>query len=375
MIELILFIIAILYLFLIGSFVYGFEKIKPIVLNKKPNTTRFSIIIPFRNEGNNLTNLLKSLHHLNYDNSLFEVLFVNDESNDDSVEIIETFKLKNPNLNISIIESVRITKSPKKDAITLAIGITKNDWIVTTDADCIVPPFWLDSFDEFIQKNITQFISAPVTYANNHSLLNRFQLLDILSLQGATIGGFGIQKPFLCNAANLAYKKSFFNALDGFEGNTNIASGDDVFLLQKAIKKEPNSVHYLKSKHAIVLTDSEPNINRLIEQRKRWAAKTSSYNNFGKLSGLLVLLMNAVIICSFVLLLIGLLKFRLFLYLFIIKASIDFLLIYKTARFFEQERYLASYLFSSIIYPFFNVYIAFTSLFNGYKWKNRHFSK
>jgi hypothetical protein len=54
-----------------------------------------------------------------------------------------------------------------------------------------------------------------------------------LSLQGATIGSFGIGKGFMCNGANLAYKKSLFQELNGFQGNDTIASGDDVFLLQK----------------------------------------------------------------------------------------------------------------------------------------------
>ena len=70
-----------------------------------------------------------------------------------------------------------------------------------------LPKYWLDSFDEFIQQTHAICIAAPITYQTNPSFLNRFQALDILSLQGATIGGFGINKPFLCNGANFGYKK------------------------------------------------------------------------------------------------------------------------------------------------------------------------
>jgi hypothetical protein len=72
---------------------------------------------------------------------------------------------------------------------------------------------------------------AGVTY-DCKTASHHFQQLDLVSLQGATIGSFGIGKGFMCNGANLAYKKSLFQELNGFRNDT-IASGDDVFLLQK----------------------------------------------------------------------------------------------------------------------------------------------
>jgi hypothetical protein len=89
-------------------------------------------------------------------------------------------------------------------------------------------------------------IAGAVTYDCKNSFLHHFQQ-DLASLQGATIGSFGIGKGFMCNGANLAYKKSLFQELNGFQGNDTIASGDDV-LLQKAIAQFPDRVHYVKSK-------------------------------------------------------------------------------------------------------------------------------
>jgi hypothetical protein len=65
-------------------------------------------------------------------------------------------------------------------------------------------------------------------------ILHHFQQLDIASLQGATIGSFGINKGFMCNGANFVYQ-ILFQELNGFHGNDTIASGDDVFLLQKRL--------------------------------------------------------------------------------------------------------------------------------------------
>ncbi|OUR98340.1 glycosyltransferase [Flavobacteriales bacterium 33_180_T64] len=372
----IIFIITFFYLLLIGSLIYGFDNVINFKLEDIAPKTKFSIVIPFRNEAKNLPVLIASISRLNYPSSLFEILLVNDESTDDSIEKINTNLSNLKSVNISILENLRQTNSPKKDAITTAIKKAKHEWIVTTDADCELPKYWLDTFDNYIQNNNPNVLVAPVTYSNITSFFERFQLLDILSLQGATVGGFGIKKPFLCNGANLAYKKTLFNTLNGFEGNLDIASGDDVFLLEKAVKRDKKNVHYIKNSQIIVHTKPESSFKKLKAQRVRWAAKTSRYNtSFGKLTGFIVLLMNALLISLPLLYLVQIIALKILIYTYTIKVLIDFLLLFKSARFFEQERYLPSYLFSSLLYPFFCVYVAFISMFKGYKWKDRAYMK
>ncbi|MGB5361891.1 MAG: glycosyltransferase [Aureibaculum sp.] len=380
--SIIILLITIAYLILIGSFIIGFDRIKQFNLNDIEPETSFTVIIPFKNEAKNLPGLLKSLLNLNYPDNLFEVILVNNESDDDSVDIINNildtkFSQENSDRTIiKILETERNTESPKKNAINKGVLIAKYDWIITTDADCIVPKYWLKSFDNFIQKNNTKLLVAPVCYFGIDTYLKRFQTLDFISLIGSTIGGFGIGKPFLCNGANMAYRKDLFVELKGFEGNMHISSGDDIFLLEKAIKQYPNDVHFLKTDLAIVKTKPQADLKSLISQRIRWAAKTSSYkNNFGKSTGLLVLIMNASIICCLLFAFIGILSPKFLGYIFVVKISIDFLLIYKTARFLDQEDYLSTYLLSSFIYPFFSVYIATLSIFSGYKWKGNYYKK
>ena len=373
-------IITVLYLLLIGSFAIGFDKVKIFKLEDISAKTKFSVIIPFRNEAKNLAALLKTIGFLEYPKELFQIIFVDDESEDDSVKIIENFikekPFASPQLNISIIKNKRETNSPKKDAITLAIKQAKYEWIVTTDADCLVPKYWLDSFDAYIQKKDAKCIAAPVTYIIKNNFLDKFQLLDMFSLQGATIRGFGIKKPFLCNGANFAYTKALFHELNGFNGNTHTASGDDIFMLEKVVNKYPKQLHYLKCEFATVFTKTQPNWNSLLSQRVRWAAKTSGYNNwFGKFTGLIVLLINALIIVLLTLTILGVFNLKIFVYILIIKFNIDFFLIYKSALIFNQKRVLKSFIVSFIYYPFFCVYVAFISLFSSYKWKGRTFKK
>lgn len=368
-------IILLLYLFLIGKFAFAIDKVTVFKLDDSPAKTTFTVIIPFRNEAENLPALLNSIAELNYQNSLFEIILVNDDSEDLSKDIVAKF-MSTSALDITLIENERQSNSPKKDAISSAIKISKYDWIITTDADCVLPKYWLDSLDVFVQQNDVKMVVGPVTYHKVNGFLQHFQLLDFLSLTGSTIAGFGINKPFLCNGANLGYKRSFFNDINGFEGNDTIASGDDIFLMEKALKTDKNSVKYLKSKQATVQTLAQPNFKSLLAQRIRWANKTSNYNNnFAKLVGLLVLLANSVVVIGFVLVALGLFQLKTFAYLFLLKLLIDFLLIYKTSVFFSKEQALKYYLPSSLLYPFFSVYVAVVGSFSTYKWKNRRFKK
>lgn len=372
-------IITILYLALIGSFIYGFDKVEEFILKDLKPKTKFSVIVPFRNEEKNLPALLESISKLNYPRNMFEIILVDDASEDGSVEVINQFA--NVNINYErcdqvIISNIRTTKSPKKDAITLAISKSKYDWIVTTDADCVLPKFWLDSFDEFIQTQHPEMIVAPVTYSKFNTFLNRFQLLDILSLQGSTIGGFGIGKGFLCNGANLAYTKQIFQSVNGFEGNNNVGSGDDIFMLEKIAKLNPEKVQFIKCEKSIVTTLPQPSMDALISQRVRWAAKTGSYQNlFAKLVGIIVFLMNGGLMVFGMMTLAGIIKLNILLYVLVIKFGIDFLLIYKSANFMNQKDVMKSYFFAFIFYPFFSVYVVFSSVFKGYKWKGRDYIK
>ncbi len=376
-------LIIILYLILIGALVYGFDKIEEFKLQDLPARTKFTIAIPFRNEAEHLPKLLRSISNLNYPKSLFEIIFVDDASEDESVAIIKNYlhKIKsskdfdsaNP---IRIITNQSNSNSAKKDAITSAIKVSAFEWIITTDADCMLPKYWLDSFDEYIQTEHSDCIVAPVSYHSTDSFFKRFQVLDILSLQGATLGAFGIKHPFLCNGANFGYRKSAFEAVNGFTGNTTIASGDDIFLLEKFVKHNAKKVHYLKSKHAIVTTNPTESLSKLIHQRLRWASKTSRYNTrFTKAVGVLVFLANLVCATFIPLVLLKAIPARVAIALFAIKFFIDFLLLFKTTRFFKQETLLLTYVFSSLIYPFFSVYIVLLTPFKSYEWKGRTFRK
>lgn len=368
-------VISVIYSILILFFIIGFHKVKLFISTNSSVKSEFTIIIPFRNEAENLPELLQSISQINYPKNKFEIILVNDDSNDNSVKIINKAFRDIASSNIRIINNIRKSNSPKKDAIETAIQLSKFDWIITTDADCILPINWLKTIDDFIQKESPKMIVAPVTYNVNNSFLEQFQLLDFISLIGTTIGAFGINKPFLCNGANLCYSKKAFEEVGGFENNNNIASGDDIFLLEKIVKKYPDKVHFLKSQDALVITKPQPTFSQLIEQRLRWASKATAYKNwFGKFVGISVFLMNLWIVGLLVSSILNISSWWFFFTIFFTKFLVDFLIINKTLFFTKQSKNIIFYPIIAIFYPIFNVFIAFLSLLKiKFSWKERHF--
>lgn len=369
-------LILIIYTLLIVSFVIGFYKIKQAQTTfKKPNN-QFSIIIPFRNESANLDALLQSVLKQNYPTQLFEILLVNDDSEDDSCDLIEVFQQKHKHLNIGLFQNKRKTSSPKKDAIITAIETTQFNWLITTDADCEVPKNWLNSFNTFIEEKHPFFISAAVKFKNEKSWLFHFQNLNFISLIGSTIGGFGIKKPFLCNGANLCYRKDIFKKINGFKGNTSIASGDDIFLLEKMLRYSPSKTLFLKSKEAIVSTKATQTWKAFFHQQIRWASKTNAYKNwFSKFVGLVVFTTNFTIVLFAISLYFNPNNWIFFIAVLLLKMFIDVLLIEKTARFLSVKKSLVYYPLISGLYPIYIVIIASASLLKKYEWKGRLFKQ
>lgn len=369
-------IISIIYTTLISAFTIGFNKVE-LVKNKNaaPKHT-FSIIIPFRNEANNIPRLLKSISLLNYPKNIFEIILVNDDSTDDFNSIINAFIKKHPNINLLFLENDRKTNSPKKDAINTAIEFSSYNWILTTDADCAVPKNWLSLFNQFIEEKKPLFISAPVKFSYRNDFLFHFQNLNFISLIGSTIGSFGLKKPIMCNGANLCYHKNTFIQLNGFEGNTTIASGDDIFLLEKFYKSFPEKVKFLNSFESIVETNSEKNWELFLNQQLRWASKSTAYKGtFSKFVGILVFMVSLTLVVLAILSILNTNYLKLFLILLIPKIIIDFILIFKTSSSLKSTKTFTNYLSISLLYSFFIVSIAFFSFFKNYQWKGRTFKK
>lgn len=363
----IIIILFILYSLLILYYWLAWKAIPEYKISDVSAITKISVIIPARNEANNIGQLLSALQNQTYPSNLFEVIVIDDHSTDATADIVRQFptvkllQLKEDNLN-----------SYKKKAIETGVEAASGDLIVTTDADCIPEKNWLTIIAAFKEEKNAVFVVAPVVFNCNPSFLQIFQAMDFMVLQGITGAAVDKKKMSMCNGANLAYEKNAFTAVDGFSGIDKIASGDDMLLMHKIWKQHPDKVHYLKSKEAIVATKPMITWKTFLNQRIRWASKATNYDDkriFYVL--LLVYLFN----CSFLVLAVsGFFNATYWLYLvglWIMKTIVEFPFFISLSKFFEKQ--WANKLFF-IFQPMHIIYTIISGLFSQfgkYEWKGR----
>jgi cellulose synthase/poly-beta-1,6-N-acetylglucosamine synthase-like glycosyltransferase len=236
-----------------------------------------SIIIPFRNESNNIIESLSSIERQDYPKDKFEVIFVNDFSGDGSLELLLKTE-KSLNIKVISVPEEYSKYQHKKRAIRFGIENSSGSIIVTTDADCIHNNKWLKSLvGQFDEE--TGFISGPVEFIEESTFFNRLQKLEFAGLVLTGAGLIEIKKPIICNAANIAYRRKAFEQVSGFSYKHSLSSGDDELLMQK-IKKETNyKIKFSMNKEAVVRTSANRSLNQFYQQRKRWASKGLFYSN------------------------------------------------------------------------------------------------
>ena len=339
----------------------------------KQFSTHISVIIPARNEEENISACLESVSNQTYAQHLFEVIVIDDFSKDRTGEIVNSFS----NKNVSLLSLKDFAKegelnSYKKKAIGIAVSKAKGELIVTTDADCIVQNKWLETIACFYEKHHPVFIAAPVAYHGENNFLKIFQSLDFMTLQGIT--GASVYKKFhrMCNGANLAYEKKVFLEVDGFAGIDNIASGDDMLLMHKIFNRYPEKVLFLNSVDAIVQTNPAGTLKEFLNQRIRWASKADRYTD-KKITGVLLL----VYLFNVWIFFIGLLSFFyhqiffLFIGVVIAKTIVELFFLYPVAIFFNKKKLLWWFPLAQPFHILYTILAGWLGKFGSYKWKER----
>ena len=348
--------------------------------NRNQNTTLITVVIPARNEEKNIGHCIESILLQTYPIQLFEVIIVDDNSIDSTSAIVNSFTQKNISLiKLSDFAGNENLNSYKKKAIETAISLAKGNLIVTTDADCIVPPEWLKTIASYYENTGSVFIAAPVVYADVlpddsefKKFFKIFQSLDFMALQGIT--GASVYKKIhnMCNGANLAYEKKTFYEVNGFEGIDNIASGDDMLLMHKIQKKYPDKIRYLKSTNVIVQTQQSGTIKEFINQRIRWASKADRYAEI-KITAVLfwVYFLNAWIFFIAIYSFLYSKSFYLFLLLFAVKTTVELFFLFPVAKFFGKQKLLWWFIPSQPFHIIYTLIAGWLGKFGSYTWKER----
>ncbi len=334
-----------------------------------------SVIIPFRNEEKEIVNNMKSIENQNYDENFYEVIYVDDNSTDNSVEVLRK-NVSRKNIRILKYEHSLQSRAHKKKVIEHAIEKSKGEIIVTTDADCTHGAEWLSSLIGCFDDQ-TGFVSGPVEFVSDGKLFEELQALEFAGLIITGAGLIGAGKPAICNAANLAFRKKVFYEVGGYSDNLNLSSGDDEFLMQKIHSNTNYKIKFCADKKAKVFTKPTDNLTSFYHQRKRWASKGLFYKNKKLVVSLILIFLFyfGLFLFPLLALFINPIFWALFAFGFVFKAIAEFVLMKKGIKILYDEKMLKYFLVAEIFHIPYIVFASLSGLTGNYKWKDRELKR
>ncbi len=340
----ILLILFIPYLYFLLRIYKGLLLLKPFTSGNGQNVF-VSVIIACRNEGKNIPVLLNCLAIQDYNPGMFEVIMVDDNSED------TTFSIAGQYHGIKNIKVIKNSSRGKKSAIRTGIMQSSGDLIITTDADCIMGKSWISTIVSFFSENLPDMIIGPVRLTHGKGFFGRFQELEFLSLQGVTAGSAAAGDAVMCNGANLAFTREAYMRNSGTL-HDEIASGDDIFLLH-SLKKEPApKILWLESIDACVTSTPAKTPYSFMDQRKRWMSKWRFYDDNTTLRlAIVTFLTSLLLICILSASFVAAKFILLYAFSLILKSIPDFLILADTTRRYDSRKLLRWFLPALFIYP------------------------
>ena len=336
-----------------------------------PSSLIFSVLIAARNEAESLPNLLQDLAAQTLPAARFEILIADDHSTDATAALV-TAAAQDPRFALRLI-SLPALATGKKAALLAAFQTARAPWLVCTDADCRVGSGWLAAYAARLERAPqANFISGPVLITGPATFLHLLVGLEFAGLVG--VGGACItrRQPTMCNGANLAYRRTAFEAVGGFVDNAHVASGDDEFLLHKINAAFPGTVHFLADEAAIVRTAAPSTFRTLLRQRVRWASKWRHYQSQApRRLAVLVLGTNVALAAGAAA---GLAWPELWpwvLAAWAIKLGADAWFLGPVLIFFGQRKWLWGLLPLQVLYAPYALVVGAAGWRGGYKWKGR----
>lgn len=366
----IIMIFAALYLICIGAFTYGLT-----ILSRNYNrdailrqAKKVSVLIAARNEGKNIEKLLQSLYNQTFDKENFEVIIVDDHSDDDTFGISESFKVSHPEMSLKLLKA---TGSGKKQAISQALHTADNELVMVTDADCELPVKWIEKMLAYYIAKDLKMLLGPVLLTPADTLFEKLQVLEHMSLIASTAGSAAIGMPVMCNGANMMYDRKSALNVEKDRTDMKLASGDDMFLMEQFIARYGSkAIGFFLNREVIVKTATMPNLKAFFRQRTRWTSKTKAYTNWKIIAtALTVFLFNLSIVFFFVAGFFMPVFWAFYVLYVIMKTLIDYPIIRRISAFMKQKKLKFWTLPLEFIYPFYVVFTAFAGMFNNVKWK------
>ncbi|WP_345949854.1 glycosyltransferase [Mucilaginibacter sp. PAMB04274] len=332
--------------------------------------TKVTLLIAARNEEENIRLTIEDILAQDYPKHLLEVIIVDDHSTDSTADIIRSYAPHGIKL-LQLNEAQKLN-SYKKKAIAEAIRLSTGDLMVATDADCRMGAQWLSSVVSYFETQNCVMISSPVNYFQEKSLFERLQTLEFSYLIGIGAAFIGNKRASTCNGANLAYRKDVFYEVGGFKGIDDLASGDDELLLQKVAERYPGRIGFLKQREAIVYTHAKPNLTEFLQQRRRWASKSTKYKDKSVVAlAVCIWLFNLSLLVNALLGFYNVAFWKLFGQQMLLKFVFEAAFLMPIMSFFKRPGLVMLLIILSPIHILYFVYVGLIGNTSKYSWKGR----
>lgn len=354
--------LTLLYCVILIWLIRGLSRLMPGQNRLKPFV---SVIIAARNEEKNIGDCIRAILEQQYPIDRYEMIVVDDRSEDRTAEIVKKMMGKKPHLKLITIQERDRSTSPKKYALEQGITQATGEIILTTDADCTVQPGWIETLVRCFSEDVGLVAGySPLVCRSEPSLFHPLIALDALALAAVAAGSFGAGYPLTCNGRNLAYRRSAYEQTGGFHAIRHIISGDDDLLLHRMKKKTSWKMRYAIEKESIVFSIPPKGLKAFFHQRIRHASKGRYYNKMIKMGLILFYLFNLSFLLS--------LFFQLwisFIIILAIKSLFEFFLLYRAAKIFDQRRSLLYFPLAVLLHIPYVLLFGAWGQFGKFSWK------
>lgn len=247
------------------------ERKKTPANDHKASAPGVSVILAAHNESYNLSKFLPSL--LTQDYPLYEVIVVDDGSEDTTRAIVEQYLTQDPRLHITFVPYGARVQSTKKLALTLAAKAAQYEWLLLTDADCVPESnHWISAMMEKAEKEIILGFGAYF-YEKGH--VNRLVRFDTLFNGLHYLGDALCGHPYMGVGRNLAYRKEFFFASGGFTRMMTNRAGDDDLFVNHVATADNTSVAL--SRDSFTWSIAKKTLHEWLQQKRRHLSVSPAY--------------------------------------------------------------------------------------------------
>lgn len=355
------------YCLLLIAFIIGWMFARRRVRPARQSQSGISVVIACRNEEQNLEGLFNSLSGISYPVGKWEVILVDDHSTDKTLAVAKQFAGR---LASCTILSLPENTSGKKSAMSLGIAHARFEVIVSTDADCSFQRDWLSNVALHFQENSIHMLIGAVRISGR-GFFSKVQSAEFTSVVGVTGASCGLGHPVMSNGANLAFRKSSFLEVKGYEGNEGIPSGDDEFLMRKILQRYPRGIVWLNEQQGVVNSVTQPSFGDFFNQRIRWAGKWA--HNSDIISKLLaVFILASQVAFGYMLVRISG-SMNVDTLIVVAKIIFEAAFLFMVSRFLRQQFSLPIFILLQFTYPIYVVLVGTLSLMSGYRWKARKY--